>query len=344
MESEVYFAANEDGGSLFTKIWITPGDEHNYGLLNMGYADMFPQTIINDQGLVMDGFGSDELEVKETNGKTTFKGVLFLEVLKKCATVEEALEMISEYNLEFLSHAQILIGDKTGDSALIEGDVIHRKEGSYQVATNFNLSKTESITCYRYNLACKFLEKEHFSNEDLRSILQETKQYSTRYSYIINLTKGTMELYFFGDFETSETFNISQEINQGPYIINMAELFENNAYNLSLVAYQQKKLKKLDIPIDGISNYTGYYHFSNMDFGIDIVESDGSLKCILDGFEFEMIPAKDDFFFFEELDHTLYFQKKSSTKIYGVDLKNPDIGMNEFAKKIHPFWVWFYRL
>ncbi len=72
-------------------------------------------------------------------------------------------------------------------------------------------------------------------------------------------------------------------------------------------------------------------------------ESDGSLISVIDGYEFEMIPANDNLFFFKELDHTLHFQKKSSMKVYGVDVKHPYFGMNEFAKKIHPFCHWLYR-
>lgn len=341
---KVYFAANEDWFNPYAKIWTVPEDEDNYGLLILGFSNMYPQTIVNSRGLAMDGFATEVLEVNETRGKKNFDGNLFLEVFKKCATVEEALEMIDGYNLDFLSQAQILIGDKTGDSALIEGDVIHRKEGPSQVATNFYLSKTDIIRCSRYNIASYLLNNDEISRDDLPSILDKTKQYNlTQYSYIFDLTEGTMELFFFGDFENPRTFNIHEEIRQGSLNIDLPDYFENENYNWYLMDYQLRKPQRSDLPISEISNYTGYYHSRSMRSGFNIIESDGSLKLVLDGAEYDILRSKDGSFFFDKLDYVLWFQFEKRKKATGIYIRHNYFQMNEYARKIHPFWSWFYR-
>jgi len=79
------------------------------------------------------------LEVKKSLHKETYRGNLMHKVMRECATVEEALKMIDNCNLRYFRRFQVMIVDKSGDSAIIEGDVIHRKKGSSQVCTNFYL-------------------------------------------------------------------------------------------------------------------------------------------------------------------------------------------------------------
>lgn len=345
IEDDVYFAANEDWFNPYTKIWTIPEDEDNYGLLILGFSNMYPQTIINSQGLAMDGFATEALEVKDTQGKKSYNGILLLEVFKKCATVVEALEMLEEYNLGFLTEAQILLGDKTGDSALIEGDIIHRIAESYQVATNFYLSKTEYITCSRYNLSSHLLKDPDVTKEDLPEILNKTKQYNlTQYSYIFNLTEGTMELFFFGDFENPKVFDIDEVIRQGTMNVDMPRFFENEDYNWYLANYHGRKPQRSTESIEDLSKYTGYYNSRSMGTSFDIVDSNDTLKLILDEQEFVMIPAKDGSFFFDELDYVLWFHFEEKKKPSGIYIKHNYFHINEYARKIHPLLSWLYKL
>ena len=54
-------------------------------------------------------------------------------MMAKSANVEDVLEMFSRYNLEWMSKAQMFIVDKSGDSAIVEGDTVVRNCDAYQV-------------------------------------------------------------------------------------------------------------------------------------------------------------------------------------------------------------------
>ncbi len=54
---------------------------------------------MNDQGLFYDGLATLANPVLHSKDKPTFYGSLMKAVLEKCATVKQALEMLTQYNL-----------------------------------------------------------------------------------------------------------------------------------------------------------------------------------------------------------------------------------------------------
>jgi penicillin V acylase-like amidase (Ntn superfamily) len=174
---------NEDYYNPYTRIWFIPAANGQYGRVYFGYDDWRPQGGMNDQGLFFDAFATRPLEVID---KTKFKGNFFDKFMADCATVEEALDFFNRYNLEFMLKFQLLIVDKTGDSAIIEGDRIVRKKNQYQVVTNFYQSKVAygdipcewyKGGCRRYQIAESMLKKNRsVSVEYFRDILKATHQ------------------------------------------------------------------------------------------------------------------------------------------------------------------------
>lgn len=152
---------NEDWHNPFTQFWVIPGHKNEYGVIYFGFENKFPQGGMNEQGLFFDGYATLPLEVVNSKNKKKFNGNLFDKVMKECATVEEALKLISDYNLEFMRKFQIFLADKTGNSAIIEGDEIIRKKGDYQIVTNFYQSKTKiaDYSCWRYAIVDWALKK-----------------------------------------------------------------------------------------------------------------------------------------------------------------------------------------
>jgi len=127
------------------------------------------------------------------------------------------------YNMAILERAQILVGDRYGNSFVIEGDVIHMKNQYYQVATNFYLSQHPDppYPCWRYNTALSMFEEngeENLSVDFCASVCDAVHQegaYPTQYSTVYDLKNRLVYLYYFHDFEQVKVFDLSEELLKG---------------------------------------------------------------------------------------------------------------------------------
>jgi len=225
---------NEDWYNPFSQFWVIPGNKKELGVIYFGFEHKFPFGGMNEKGLFFDSYSSPALEAVNSKNKKKFNGDLVDKVMKECGTVEEALTLISDYNLEFMSGYQIFLADKTGNSAIIEGDEIIKKKGDYQIATNFHQSKTKdnSIRCWRYNRAERMLKNSNTISIDFfKSILNETSQngqYPTQYSNIYDLKNGIIHLYQFQDFTNVCKIDLKAELKKGKHARWLSSLFPKN--------------------------------------------------------------------------------------------------------------------
>jgi tetratricopeptide (TPR) repeat protein len=155
--------------------------------------------------------------------------------MEQCSTVSEALDILEKYSLGGFEQAQMMIVDKTGDAAIIEGDVIHRKSGPWMVSTNFTLSqvkKGEKPPCERYLIATKMLSEMDVSIEAFRKILKSTHFEGawggTQYSNVFIPEDGIIHLYHFHNYEDSVILNINDELKRGERSVKIADLFPDN--------------------------------------------------------------------------------------------------------------------
>jgi len=263
---------NEDWKDPFTKIWFIPAEKNKYGRIYIGFKEGGYQGGMNDQGLFFDGLATAALKVRLSVDKEKFKGDLVAKVMAECATVEEVLKIFAQYNLQFMERSILFFGDSTGDSVIIEGDVIIRKEGPYQIATNFYQSKSKpgSYTCPRYNSAEMILKNNKLVTINLfRKILAATHQkgkYPTQYSNIYDLKKGIIYLYHFQNFENVVVINLNQELKKGKHSYDLASLFPINSASESFKKpilenmkkrMATKKITNVDPKI--YNSYTGEY-------------------------------------------------------------------------------------
>ena len=233
---------NEDYGlECEPMIKIYPPENNNYGRIvfcnkpypfdNMPYIEFGG---MNDQGLFFDSFYHPYLEPVNPESKPVYNGWYIPNCLKSCSTVDEALEEFGQWYHPILDYNQILIVDRTGDSAIIEGDEIIRKEIDLQVCTNFLQSHPElgGHPCWRFDTAVNMLENmNELSTDYFKEICNATHSegmYSyTIYSNIYDLTNGIVYLYFMHDYSKVKVFDLSEEMSLGTQSYFMSDLFDS---------------------------------------------------------------------------------------------------------------------
>jgi tetratricopeptide (TPR) repeat protein len=233
---------NEDGTNPFPIVWFQPGEDGKYGGMYFGFQDFSPGAVdwhsreggINEQGLFYDFASTDEMRVPRDPGKPDC-WLLTNKIIKECSTVEEAIELFSEYNFREVWKGHYLIGDRFGNSVIIEPLTFIRGKHKYQIATNFLLSKTdpETSTDERFRVASRLFEQADGISVDLfRHILDKTHMgdYTgfgsvTLYSYICNLNRGDIYIYNFHNYDALVKLNIHEELKKGAHSILISSLF-----------------------------------------------------------------------------------------------------------------------
>jgi len=248
---------NEDGSNLFPIIWFQPAEDGKFGYMCFGFQSGWPRVgglqwegAVNEKGLFYDFATTEEVKVPRDPDKPDSWG-LSGKMIMECTTVDEAIKLFSEYNFkDGVWKGHYLIGDRFGNSAIIEPLAIIRKSRKYQVVTNFlqSGSNPETSTCERYRLASKLFEQSDEIFIGLfRRILGDThaEDYGgsynvTLYSYIHDLKTGDMYIYNFHDYNRVVTLNIHEELKKGPHAYLISSLFPYETY-----AEQQYKATRL---------------------------------------------------------------------------------------------------
>ncbi|MDX1408345.1 MAG: hypothetical protein R3330_09430 [Saprospiraceae bacterium] len=197
----------------------------------------FPQGGMNTEGLFFDGTYIDKipLDPQMRDGRKAAKTRIFKHMLKRCATVEEALEYLDQFFIPFIRSAQVVVADKTGDYAVVHANgVVQRRsaEERFAVITNFHLSQAETgdYSCSRYDHARERLANADKIDERLfREILDAThqngEQVKTVYSNIYNLTDGVVHNYYLFDYAH-------------PIVIRMADIASPDQVSQAPVLFQ----------------------------------------------------------------------------------------------------------
>ncbi len=238
---------NEDQSNPFPIVWFKPAEDGKYGRMCFGFQDLSPEAVdwhsreggINEKGLFYDFASTEEVKVPRDPDKPDC-WLLMNRVLEECQTVDEALQLFSEYNFREVWKGHYLIGDRFGNSAVVEPHTFIRKDRTYQVATNFLQSKTdpETSTDTRYRLASKSFEQSDTISIDLfRRILDDThfedyggSMCTTLYSYIYDLKRGDVYIHDFHDYDNVVKLNIHEELKKGEHACLISSLFPYETY------------------------------------------------------------------------------------------------------------------
>ncbi|MEX1325358.1 MAG: hypothetical protein AB1Z29_01055 [Desulfobacterales bacterium] len=236
---KVLVGNNEDYNIPYTRVCFIPAENGQRGRVYFGYDNWSPQGGMNDQGLFFDFFATKPLEVKLSKEKPKFQGPIIDRMAAECATVGEVLDMFDQYNLEFMPKFQMFVVDKSGDAAIVEGDHIIRKRGSYQVVANFYQSKVKENrrpcdwfqpSCMQYKKAESMLAGTGTASvAHFRDILEATHRNTlgarTLYSNIYDLKNGLVYLYYLHNFDNEVVIDLNEELKKGRHYYELPSLF-----------------------------------------------------------------------------------------------------------------------
>lgn len=236
-DGKVLFGNNEDFWDPETRVWFVPAQGERHGVMYLGFANGFPQGGMNDAGLAFDGFATGETPMTGQAGKRVFRGNPISEAMETCATVDEVVAFLEAIDLsKFLSRAMLFFADASGDSVIVEGDTFLRKQGEFQVVTNFYQSAFDDdlAQCPRFAAATGILaDRKETSLEvctrALSASAQRGSKAATLYSNVFDLKARTAHLYLFHDFEETVVLDLDEELKQGARTLRLPELFPPSA-------------------------------------------------------------------------------------------------------------------
>jgi hypothetical protein len=175
-------------------------------------APYSPSDGINEHGLSV-AIMTDSKAIYPTNNRITlFDQTLPRLILNKARTVEEAIQLVKDYNLFYIiAPLHYMVADATGDSAVIEfvdGKMVTSKKiKNYQVATNFTLYNNpdhEGFGKDRYDNLESELEKCNgiiSENDALELLKKNVIPGDEQWSAVYNLTKKSVAVTFSRDYD-----------------------------------------------------------------------------------------------------------------------------------------------
>lgn len=250
----VVVGGNEDWTRFDAHMWAEAATEDAYGAAYFGYqirGEFGPRAPywfefqgVNDHGLYFDTFGAPTVTNPRWAGNPSCPEHIEILMMRGCATVEDAIDLLSSYNLAryrrynetlFRSNMQFFLADRTGTAAVVDGEHVHWMEGGYMVTTNFRLSDPSlgGWPCFRYDLANRMLEASATATIDRVAEILEATQFRcsegyascTRYSPVCDLTGGILMLYFNGDFSRSVRLDVARLCAEGLERVAIEDLF-----------------------------------------------------------------------------------------------------------------------
>jgi len=244
-DNKVLAGHNEDWWDPDPYINIVPPKNGNHGYVyfeckQWGSTEGVIFHGVNDQGLYYAGYTTPKLNVKFDPTKPLLLEEPFFYFLEKFSTIDEVFDYLKGYNLWLtnfigLNTAQFLFVDRTGNSAIFEGDDIIYKEGNFQVVTNFLQSHPELgglLNAFeRYDTAISMLENmSEISVDYFKNIANATQnekvRVPTQYSIICDLKNNLIYLCHYQNYENVVIIDMEEEFENGEQRIYLPSLFE----------------------------------------------------------------------------------------------------------------------
>jgi len=252
----VVVGGNEDWTRFDSYVWAEAAAEETYGAVYFGYqirGEFGPRAPfwfefqgVNDQGLYFDTFGAPTVTNPQWAGKPSCPDHIEILMMRGCATVDEAIDLLDSYNLARYQHynerilrsnMQFFLADRTGAAAVVDGEHVHWIEGDCLVTTNFRLSDPSlgGWPCWRYDLAYSMLGADSSPTVQRVAEILDAVQFPcshgysscTRYSVVCDLVHATAYVHFGGDFSHPVSLDVERLCADGLERVAIESLFED---------------------------------------------------------------------------------------------------------------------
>ncbi len=240
MHGKTMVGNNEDYWNPNDRIWFEKGKKGEYGALYVGFDNFWPQGGMNQAGLVFDGFAEDYKAISDTLGKKPLTMTFLKEIMRRCATVDEVKNYLSQFNLSGLETSMFLFVDKSGKYLVAEGDSLIIGNKEYYLVSNFYPSQIKNecdVALPHYQKGRKYLEKNKDISVAFCSSVMDTMHQErawgagTMYTTIYDLKEGVIYLYFFRDYTHVVKFNLNEELAKDNYSL-ISELQSGESFEL----------------------------------------------------------------------------------------------------------------
>jgi hypothetical protein len=196
------------------------GGEGAFGLTDLPLPDRagllmaphLPFDGMNEAGVVVGMAAVPERGMEADPSKETIDSLMVIrKVLDNAASVDEAVEIIKMYNIDWGSGPPLhyLVADKSGRAVLVEFSadevVVIPNFDPWQPATNFLVSEATTdprVHCRRYGLIADRLTEHHgiLSQADAMELLEDVSQDSTQWSVVYGISSGEVDIVMGGNY------------------------------------------------------------------------------------------------------------------------------------------------
>jgi hypothetical protein len=184
---------------------------------NLLRAPYLPFDGMNERGLAVSMMAVPQADSGYDPGRVTISDLNLIRLLLDyAASVDEALLLIGEYNIDFGGGPPLhyFLADSSGASVVVEfveGEMRQiPNQHAWQVATNYLISVEQPLgatsSCWRYNRAYTALEGAGGSLNpvaamDLLESVSQPGEYATRWSVVYNLSRSAIQLAVDRDYQ-----------------------------------------------------------------------------------------------------------------------------------------------
>lgn len=187
-------------------------------------APLLPFDGMNEYGLTIGMAQVPDVQIPQDAGKQTVGSVRIMRlVLDRARTVDEAIEVIKQYNIDFDGgpYLHYMIADRAGHAATVEfkngGVQVIRDNRPWQISTNFYLTganESQRASDWRYNTANQWLQKSQGSLSSLQEamkLMQAVKQGHTRWSAVYDMITGEVNVAMNGNYDRIYPFHLQMK-------------------------------------------------------------------------------------------------------------------------------------
>lgn len=258
---KTFVGCNHDAWLTTPQIWFEIGTENSpYGTVftgsrfdgENGYA---PQSGMNEHGLVFSRLASYhpkiENSIMDSRTKITNPTFYLKDILHNCKTIAEVKAYIENYDQSLFIEDVFIYIDKSGDYIVVEPYKIIEGNNPTYVLSNFCPSITsedDARRLVRYKKGTDFLKINYEANLDFCRSVSDTMHVcrekigdGTLITSIFDSTNGTVNIFFYHDYNHTVQYNLKDELAKGNHILKVDDLFPKNEEFEKLIQFKTPK-------------------------------------------------------------------------------------------------------